>query len=123
MNVFLWGLQIVCAAIFIRYGIRKVMTPKGELQRQVAWVEDYSSRFVKFIGSVEILGGIGLVLPAATRVAPVLTPIAACGLAVLMILGARLHISRREYREMLQDEPWFFTAFCLIAWGRFGPYA
>ena len=92
------------------------------LKRRIAWVEQFPPGFVVFVGSVEVAGALALVLPGLTGIWRILTPVAATGLAVLMALGAALHVSRKEYREMLTQEPWLFAAFVFIAWGRFGPY-
>ena len=122
VNAFLWILQLVCAFLFMRYGVRKLFTPKARLKYRIAWVEEAPSSFVRMIGLLELAGGLGLILPGLTGIAPILTPVAAAGLAVLMILGAALHARRGEYRELLRHEPWFFIAFVVIAWARFGPY-
>jgi uncharacterized membrane protein len=84
-------------------------------------VEDFSPVTVRFVGTVELLGAVGLVLPAATGVLPVLTPLAATGLAVTMVLAAATHVRRKEPSGVA------FTAILLIlaalvAWGRFGPW-
>lgn len=122
MNVFLWLVQIMCAGMFLGYGLRKVTIPRERLRKRTSWVGDFPHPFVIFIGSVEILGSMALILPGMFRRATLLTPIAAVALAVLMVLGAALHTRRGEYREMLTQEPWFFAAFVFIAWARFGPY-
>jgi hypothetical protein len=60
------------------------------------WVEDFSERTVKLIGVAEILGAVGLVLPAALDIVPVLTPLAASGLTLVMVLAAATHARRKE---------------------------
>jgi len=52
--------------------------------------------YVRFIGMAETLGAIGLVLPAATRIKPSLTPLAALGLTTVMVLAAITHVARGE---------------------------
>jgi hypothetical protein len=71
---------------------------------------------------VELLGAIGLVLPAALGIVPILTPMAATGLALVMALAMNTHRRRREPGAIA------FTAVLLVllavvAWGRFGPYS
>jgi putative oxidoreductase len=56
--------------------------------------------FVRFIGTAELLGAIGLILPALTRIAPVLTPAAASGLVVVMLSAIVFHATRKEYRQI-----------------------
>ena len=121
MNVFLWIVQAVLAAVFAMSGAMKTTQPKEKLAPRLPWVEDFSPGTVRLIGIVELLGAIGLILPAATGIAPVLTPIAATGLAIVMVLAAATHIRRKEPSGVA------FTAVLLllaviVAWGRFGPY-
>ena len=121
MNVFLWIVQAVLAAIFVTAGLTKATQPKDKLASMLPWVQDFSPATVRFIGVMELLGASGLILPAATGIAPVLTPIAATGLAVMMALAVATHIRRKEPSGIA------FTAVLLVlavivAWGRFGPY-
>lgn len=97
MNIVLWVIAIVLALAFGAAGFLKATTPKTKLAENMDWVEDFSERTVKLIGVVEILGAIGLVLPAALDIAPVLTPLAASGLALTMVLAAVTHARRKEY--------------------------
>ena len=94
MNIFLWILQIVLAGMFAFAGVLKATQPKEKLLANMPWVEDFSPNTVKFIGVMELLAAVGLILPAATGIAPVLTPLAASGLAVLMVLAATTHARR-----------------------------
>jgi hypothetical protein len=81
MNTALWIVQILLALLFLFAGGVKLIQPIEELTAQMplpGW-------FVRFIGVVEVLGGIGVLLPWLVRVQPALTPLAAAGLVVLMI--------------------------------------
>jgi hypothetical protein len=69
-----------------------------------------------------VLGAIGLIVPAATGIAPVLTPIAGTGLAVLTALAAGLHVRRKE-QHGVQVTAVLFVFAALVIWGRFGPYS
>ena len=122
MNVFLWVLQIVLALMFLMAGVMKATQPKERLVEKLPWVEDFSSGTVRFIGVAEILGALGLVLPAALDIVPVLAPLAATGLAVLMVLAMNVHRRRREPQAIVFNLVLFAIA-VLIAVGRFGPYA
>lgn len=97
MNIVLWVIAGVLAAAFAAAGFMKATTAKEKLAESMDWVEDFSDRTVKLIGVVEILGATGLVLPAALDIAPVLTPLAASGLALTMVLAALTHVRRKEY--------------------------
>jgi len=94
MNIFLWILQAVLAAAFLGAGLMKLSQPKSKLQENMGWVEDFSDNAVKGIGAAEVLGAIGLILPAATGIAVILTPIAAAALAVTMVGAVIVHIKR-----------------------------
>lgn len=122
MNVFLWVLQAVLALLFAVAGVQKALRPKEKLATNLPWVEDYSANTVRFIGVVELLAAIGLVLPAVTGIAPVLTPLAAAGLVVVMLLAMNTHRRRREYGAIGFNAVLLVLA-AIVAWGRFGPYA
>lgn len=96
MNLTLWIIAGILAVVFGLAGLLKATQPKEKLAQNMPWVEDFSAGTVKLIGVVEILGAIGLILPAALGIAPVLTPIAATGLAITMALAAVVHLRRKE---------------------------
>jgi uncharacterized membrane protein len=121
MNVFLWIVQAILAAMFAMSGLVKVIQPKDKLVGKYPWMQDVSPATVRFIGVMELLGAIGLIVPAAAGIAPVLTPIAGTGLAVMMVLAAVVHIRRREPSGVGVSAILFVLA-ALVAWGRFGPY-
>jgi hypothetical protein len=81
-RIALWVVQGLLAALFLFAGGFKLATPVSELSRVAA---PLSGGFLKFIGVCEVLGGLGLVLPGLFRIRPGLTPLAAAGLAVIMI--------------------------------------
>ncbi|MFN8589847.1 MAG: DoxX family protein [Thermomicrobiales bacterium] len=82
-NRALWIGQIVLAVVFLFAGSMKLLTPLEAL----AAMSPFPGMFIRFIGVCEVLGAVGLILPWALRVLPGLTPLAAVGLAVIM-LGA-----------------------------------
>jgi uncharacterized membrane protein len=122
MNVFLWILQAVLALMFAMAGVLKATQPKDKLVTRLPWVADFSQGTVRFIGIAELAGALGLILPAATGIAPVLTPLAAAGLAVIMVLAAITHARRKEPGAIAFNAALFVVA-VVIAWGRFGPYS
>lgn len=81
MTYVLWIIQILLAALFLFAGGMKLVLPLEKLAGPVA----LPGALVRFIGVVEVLGGIGLILPAALRIKPWLTPLAAVGLVIIMI--------------------------------------
>jgi uncharacterized membrane protein YphA (DoxX/SURF4 family) len=122
MNVFLWILQAVLAAMFAMAGAMKSTQPKDKLVDKLPWVADFSPATVRFIGVVEFAAALGLILPAATGIAPVLTPLAATGLAITMVLAAITHARRKEPSAIAFNAGLLILA-AIVAWGRFGPYA
>jgi uncharacterized membrane protein YphA (DoxX/SURF4 family) len=122
MNVFFWILQAVLAAMFAMAGVMKSIQPKDKLVDKLPWVADFSPATVRFIGIVEFAAALGLILPAATDIAPVLTPLAATGLVVTMILAAITHARRKEPSAIAFNAVLLALA-AVVAWGRFGPYS
>lgn len=117
-NIALWVLQIILAAMFAMAGFTKATTPFNELATMMPWTADVPSLMVRFIGMAEILGSVGLLLPALLRIRPVLTPVAAAGLVLVMILAALFHITRGEFAATGLN--FLFAALsALVAWGRF----
>ncbi|MGN9846170.1 DoxX family protein [Nonomuraea sp. H19] len=123
MNVVLWIVAGLLALAFLAAGIMKLAQPKEKLAASgMAWTEDFSSGAVKGIGALEALAAIGLILPAALNIAPVLTPLAAAGLVVVMIGAAITHARRKEYQGIVINAVLLVLA-AVVAWGRFGPYS
>ena len=100
MNVFLWIVQVALAVAFLGAGGMKVSQPKEKLQPRMAYVEDFSANAIKGIGSAELLGALGLILPWATGIAKVLTPLAATGLAIMMVGAIVTHVRRKETNQV-----------------------
>lgn len=120
MNIALWIVAIVLAVAFAAAGFMKATTPKEKLAENMAWVEDFSAGTIRFIGVVEVLGALGLVLPAALDIAPVLTPLASSGLAVTMVLAAAVHARRKEF-AMIGVNVVLGALALFVAIMRFGP--
>ena len=96
INITLWVAQFVLAAMFIVSGVMKVGTPIDQLAKMMPWTGQYSVGFVRFIGLVDLAGGIGILLPALTRILPGLTILAALGCSVLQVFAIVFHTSRGE---------------------------
>ncbi|GAA3533181.1 hypothetical protein GCM10022419_010440 [Nonomuraea rosea] len=101
LNGALWSLQALFGFFFVGSGFGKVLLYDAALYaaapRAVAWYAAVPQPLIVFIGVCEVLGGVGLILPAMARVKPMLTPLAAAGLTLTMILAAGFHILRGEY--------------------------
>ncbi|MFI1354378.1 DoxX family protein [Streptomyces sp. NPDC020898] len=118
MNVSLWIVQALLAAFFGMIGIKKSTQSEDKVDETAG----YSPATLRFIGIVEFAAALGLILPAAIDIAPVLTPLAATGLVVLMVLAAIFHARRKEPGPIAVNAVLLVLA-ALVAWGRFGPYS
>lgn len=97
MLIALWIVNGLLALGMLGGGLMKLITPKPTLaQRGMAWTEDFSAGSIKAIAALEVVGAVGLILPLATGVAPILTPIAATALAIIMIGAVVVHLRRKE---------------------------
>jgi uncharacterized membrane protein YphA (DoxX/SURF4 family) len=122
MNAALWAAQVILAIMFMMAGAMKLMRDKEDLVEKMGWVEDFSQSTIRLIGVAELMGAIGLILPALTGIAPILTPLAASGLAAVAMGAMVVHIRRREYPMALMTMM-LFALSVFVAWGRFGPEA
>lgn len=97
MNVALWILQALLAALFVFAGGMKLVMPIEEMTKDIA----LPGLFLRFIGVAELLGGLGLVLPGLTGIRTMLTPLAAAGLTVIMIGAVVLVLSTAGFATAL----------------------
>ena len=118
MGIALWVVQVLVAAAFVVSGATKLSQPKEKLLKKWAWVEDFSQGSVRIIGSLEVLGAIGIVLPSLTGIVPSLTPLAALGLVLTMIGAALTHLRRAEYGGIAVNAVLLILA-AFVAYGRF----
>lgn len=116
LHYVLWVAQVVLALFFAMAGWAKLTSSYAELAANMAWVSTVPEWLVRFIGVAELAGALGLVLPAALRIKPVLTPVAAVGLFIIMVAAAGLHLMRGE-PILLNVILGLVAAF--VAWGRF----
>ena len=98
MNLAVWIVSGVLAALYLMAGFTKLVKTKQDLvaEPRMSWAGDFTEGQVKGIGAVEVAGAIGLVLPWLTGIAPILTPIAAVGLALVQVGAAITHLRRGE---------------------------
>ena len=118
MGIALWVAQVLLAVAFLGAGATKLMQPKEKLAKNMGWVEDFSQPTVRIIGALEVLGAIGVVLPALTGILPWLTPLAALGLVLLMIGAALTHLRRTEYGYIAMNVVLLVLA-AFVAYGQF----
>lgn len=117
LNAALWLAQALVAVSFISGGIMKLAIPIPKLADMWAWTGDLPATAVMLLGVIDIAGGIGVLLPALTRVMPRLTSLAALGCVALQVCAGLFHASRGEMAEVPVNL--VFMAICaFIAWGR-----
>src|ERR1700742_1580776 len=122
MNLALWIVAGVLAASFAGSGLMKLLVPKEKLvSAGQGWAQDVTPTNIRLIGVVELLGAAGLILPAVTHIAPVLVPLAAIGLALVMVGAAVVDARRNEPGDSRVNAVLLALA-VFVAWGRFGPY-
>ncbi len=124
MDTMLWIVAGLLAVVFAFSSVVKLSLPVEKLAHAPAggWVEDVSAGEVRAIGALEILVPLGLILPAVLDVAPVLVPLAAVGVVLLMI-GAVITRIRSDHvstATIIPDLVYLALA-AFVAWGRLGP--
>ncbi|HEX8278774.1 MAG TPA: DoxX family protein [Segetibacter sp.] len=117
LNITLWVLQVLLAAMFLMAGFMKLSQPIATLSQSLPWTAQMPELFVRFIGVAEVLGALGLILPSLLRIQPRLTPIAAIGLALVQLFAMIFHISRGETSVIGMNLILLLIA-VIIAWGR-----
>ncbi|MGW0498025.1 DoxX family protein [Streptomyces sp. NPDC003007] len=123
MNILLWILAGVLAAVFLAVGLMTVLRPKEKLAAAgMGWVEGVNPVAVKTLGALEVLAAVGLTLPALVDIAPILVPLAATGLIALMIGAAITHARQKETPAIMLNLVLLAMA-AVVAWGRFGPHS
>jgi uncharacterized membrane protein YphA (DoxX/SURF4 family) len=113
VNVVLWIVQILLAALFLFSGGMKLILPVEQLTGPIPMPE----AFLRFIGVAEVLGGLGLVLPHLTGIRAGLTPLAALGLLIIMIGAVGVNLIAGDVGlAAIPAVTGLLTAF--VAWGR-----
>jgi hypothetical protein len=123
MNIALWIVAGLLSVVYLFSGLVKLVTPReklGNMMHASQWVFDFSPGALKAIGAVEILGAIGLMLPALLDIAPDLVPLAALGLVLVMAGAVAVRLRRNEPRLALADLMYLLLA-AFVVIGRFGP--
>lgn len=125
MNLALWIVAgLLAAALLVStmkmYVPRETLAARGGAAAQ--WVLDFSPGALRAIGTLEILGAAGLILPAALDIAPVLVPVTAVCVALLFVGAVTMRLRRGERATIVPDLVYLALA-VFLAWGRFGPQA
>ncbi|MCQ6957169.1 DoxX family protein [Mucilaginibacter aquariorum] len=119
MNIIFWIIQSLVALTFLYSGINKSIYSERHLVAVgQTGVEGLPAAEIKFIGIIEILGAFGLILPGFLNTLPVITPLTAIGFAIIMLLAVRIHLIRKEPKNVFTNGV-LFVLCLLIAWYRF----
>ena len=117
MNLALWIVQSLLAFAMVGAGMMKIVTPHPKLSEKMKWAASWEPGRVKLLGLAEVLGAVGLIVPWATHIVPILTPIAACCVLVLMLGAVKTHLDLKEPAA----PPAILALLCVfVAIGRFG---
>lgn len=96
MEIVILVLQIGLSCLFLYFGSLKLFMPVDKIEKRVTWARDYSGSRLKLFGFLEVIGALGLFIPYRLDVFPILTPIAATALAMIMAGAAMVHLRRDE---------------------------
>lgn len=107
-------LQIGLSAVFLYFGSLKLFMPIDKIQKRVSWANDYPPSRIKLFGFLEVMGAIGLTLPFQLDFFPILTPMAATALAMVMAGSAMVHLKRDEIKMIFLN---IFIIFLLAGIG------
>jgi hypothetical protein len=119
-NIAVWIVQGLLAGVFSLTGTVKLVVPREQLEKRMHWAATWPRWRIRLLGLAEVFGAIGLILPGATGVAPLLTPIAALCLAVLMVGAVGTH---RRFGEGVLPAVIVGTLCLVVAAGRLAPLA
>lgn len=119
MTIALWIVQILLAIAFGMAGFMKLSMPMDALAANgMTFVMHTPEWLVRFIGFAEVAGALGMILPAATRILPFLTPLAALGFAIIQVLAIGVHASLGETAMTLPMNLVLLALSLFVAWGR-----
>ena len=122
LDLALWIVTGLLAAVLL-LSSAKLVVPRETMARVGAatrWVEDFSPGALKAIGALELLAATGLILPAVLDIAPVLVPVTATCVALLLVGAVIMRLRRGEKVTIVGDLVYLAMA-VFVAWGRFGP--
>ena len=121
MNLALWIAARLLTVVALVGGISKTFIPKEKLAAHHGgeWTGHASVGFVKTLGVLELLAAVGLILPAALDIAPVMVPVTAVCWVVLMVSAMITHGRLGQFKVVMLNAGYLALA-AFIAWGRFG---
>jgi uncharacterized membrane protein YphA (DoxX/SURF4 family) len=120
MNIALWVAQVLLAGMYGMAGGMKTFQPDGVRKNpQMTWAHDKQDGYIRFVGTSELLGSLGLILPMLTGILPWLTPLAAAGLSLIQVLAIfMVHLPKKEY-QVIPVNIVLLALSAFVAYGRF----
>src|SRR5262249_46737964 len=112
-----WIVQVLLFCLFGFVGYLKLTQPIDRIAPMIPWTQHVPEGLVRFIGLSEMLGSLGMLLPAITRIKPALTPLAAAGLTAIMVLAIGYHLMNGE-APMIGGPIVLGALAAFVAWGR-----
>ncbi|MEO5640591.1 MAG: DoxX family protein [Sphingomicrobium sp.] len=120
LKIALWVAQIWLLIAFGFFGAMKLTQPLAELAKMMTWIPDFPPALPRFIGAMEILGALGMVVPILFLKRPSLTAAAAIGFCLIQLLAIMLHASRGETGQTIGLNLLLLLPALFVAWGRAG---
>lgn len=117
LNLGLWVAQWLFAASFVGAGLMKSAMPIAQLAAIWPWTGELAPTLVRLLGAIDLLGGLGVLLPSLTRIKPRLTMAAAIACIALQLCAMLFHASRGELAALPVNVV-FIAVAAFIAWGR-----
>lgn len=120
MNIALWVAQVLLAGMYGMAGGMKTFQPDGVRKNpQMTWAHDKQDGYIRFVGTSELLGALGLIFPMLTGILPWLTPLAAAGLSLIQVLAIfMVHLPKKEY-QVVPVNIVLLALSVFVAYGRF----
>ena len=117
LNIGLWIAQWLFAASFVGAALMKLAMPIAQLATIWPWTGELAPTLIRLLGIIDLLGGLGVLLPSLTRIKPRLTVVAAIASIALQLCAMAFHASRDELAALPVNIVFIATAI-FIAWGR-----
>jgi hypothetical protein len=97
MTIAFWIVAGINALLYLGFGGMKLARSKSDLLASgMGWTENVSPTLIRLVGVAEVLGAVGLIMPIALGITPILSPIAGACLTIVMAGAVIIHLRRRE---------------------------
>ncbi|WOK08072.1 DoxX family protein [Imperialibacter roseus] len=117
LSIALWVTQGLLSVSFLCGAAMKLFQPVEQLSAMWPWTAEVPPAFLAFTGVVDLLGGVGIILPSLLRIKPWLTPVVAVAIVVQMVGASAFHVARGEASDIGANIVFALMAL-FIGWGR-----